>query len=65
MADRGLGRRYRSRWKESCGVGGPSAVSDAEKDGIAEKRQPSAHIVTVPKPRFTSLVPVPNLFLTR
>jgi hypothetical protein len=35
--------------EESCDVGGPSAVSAAEKDGIAKKRQPSAHIVTAPQ----------------
>jgi hypothetical protein len=29
-----------------------------EKDGIAEQRQPSTHIVTVPKLRFVSLAPV-------
>jgi hypothetical protein len=44
-------RKLRSR------PGGPS-VRDAEKDGIAEKRQHSAHIVTAPKPRSTSLAPV-------
>jgi import inner membrane translocase subunit TIM44 len=36
-----------------------------KKMALPSRGNPSAHIVTVPKPRFTSLVPVLILFLTR
>lgn len=65
-SDTGLGalnggsQGWTAAWKslESQKVAIGSVPSDAEKDGIAEQRQHSAHIVTVPKLRFTSLAPV-------